>query len=179
MFALVSQAPGCCLSGSADLDIEKYYPRNGPLSAVAGTVLAVELGNWNYAFDSLSTSSREQVGSPTRLMIAVLLLKDPHLGITARDLVTEAIRHRILVSRDDRAGIFTEMWERLTYYGNDAEGLPYGSDIPVYLHLEVVATPGDETSHTATDAGTEWRVDLVTSLIQLYGPLPEEDGAGL
>lgn len=130
------------------------------MSAVLGLVYSVETGNWDYAFESLNASSQEHAESPLRLWVAVDLLnrKDPDFGIPIREIIVEAIRRRRLEFQDDERDVAKV---NLLYIGRDQDGVLSSIKIPVYVERESVS---------AADPGTkEWRVDIVSSLTQLYG----------
>ena len=135
------------------------------IAASADAQQTVEVGNWEYAFESLNSSSRERIESAFRLRWGVTLSDDPDFGIPARELLVESIRYRKLVAQDDAAGVAKVL---LTYIGPDATGSEVVSQIPVFLDREPVPAADPDQPERR-----EWFVDLVGSLQQLFGQRSE------
>jgi hypothetical protein len=80
---------GCC--GVPPPPAEKFFNRTTPLETLRGFVYAVDSRQWGYAYDSLSGSSREEVGY-LKFQAAILYLDDPLEGQVALfDLISNSI----------------------------------------------------------------------------------------
>ncbi len=80
---------GCC--GVPPPPAEKFFNRTSPLETLRGFVYAVDAHQWGYAYDSLNSSSREEVGF-LKFQVAILYLNDPVEGKVALfDLISNSI----------------------------------------------------------------------------------------
>ncbi len=55
---------------------ENYFHREEPLAALKGFAYAVEADQWDYAYQSLNESTREEIG-PWKFRVAIEFLNDP------------------------------------------------------------------------------------------------------
>ena len=70
----------------------KFFSRDTCKESLRGFVYAVDVGEWDYAFESLTLGSREEIGSPLRFQIAVNYLKDPIFkDISLYKLISESV----------------------------------------------------------------------------------------
>ncbi|MBN1441445.1 MAG: hypothetical protein JXA90_02000 [Planctomycetes bacterium] len=139
-------AAGCC---SAPPAVEKYFDRRSPTSALLGLAYSVEIGNWEYAYDSLTLETRSQIKSPLDLEIYTIWAEDPDFGIAVRDVLTTAIAVRFppvpVAGRADVVAI------RVWYPDDEAPELPK-IELSVFLQIEE----------------GEWRVDLIRTFVVNY-----------
>jgi hypothetical protein len=90
VLAAVSSAGACCV---APPPAEKFFDRKSIVGAFKGFVYGIDAEQWDYALESLSASSRAEVGSTFRLRIAIRL-KDPVFREVAMyDLISDSVRH--------------------------------------------------------------------------------------
>ena len=85
----VAGLSGCC--GVPPPLAEKFFNRTSPLETLRGFVYAVDAHQWGYAYDSLASSTREEVGY-LKFQVAILYLNDPVEGQVALfDLISNSI----------------------------------------------------------------------------------------
>ena len=161
---------GCCTVPETG----KYFDRRTPMSALLGFAYAIEVGDWGWAFETLDRRSREEVGSPFRLRMAAVLEEEPEIGVSVRELITEAIRYRLPPEfppvPDPGTALIEIIYaepgcDRATD-GNGANDAATGDELPpaaprpedvrIFLGVLMVREEG------------EWRVDLVRTLQRNY-----------
>jgi len=83
---------GCCSPPAPPA--EKFFDRTTPTGTLKGFVYAVDTHQWDYAYESLSSASREEVGRIT-FQVAILYLNDPVVGeVPLYDLISSSLRKR-------------------------------------------------------------------------------------
>jgi hypothetical protein len=98
VLAVASCAAGCCV---APPPAEKFFDRKSCVGAFKGFVYGVDAEQWEYAFESLSASSRAEIGSTFRLRVAVKHLRDPVFrDVSMYDLISDSVRHYGLPRED-------------------------------------------------------------------------------
>lgn len=137
---------GCFCSPPA---VDKYFDRRTPTSALLGLAYSVEIGNWDYAYQSLNLETRAQIESPLALEIYSLWAEDPDFGINVRDLITEAIAVRF--PPEAYGGRVDVVVIRIWYPDEETPELPK-VELSVFLQIEE----------------GEWRVDLLRTLAHTY-----------
>ena len=130
----------------------KFFSRSTCKEALRGFVYAVDVGEWDYAFESLASASREEIGSPLRFQIAVNYLKDPIFkDISLYKLISESVPNEGEECRlGDRGTII------VTPFVKDENGRITFFKVPLLFLLE------DE----------EWRLDLLGSLEAVRSTMP-------
>lgn len=69
---------------------EKYFDREAPVAALKGFVYSVETRQWEYAYNSLSSTSRNEI-SPLQFRAAILVLNDPSGQVPVWDLIVNSL----------------------------------------------------------------------------------------
>jgi len=102
---LLILAAGCHCTPPAG----KYFDRGSPFNTISGFAYAIDAGQWGFAYDCLTASSRK-LYSYTKFMIALRFnLEVPHLEVPIRDLILTADRQRYnLLTRGPRAALEVE-----------------------------------------------------------------------
>ena len=130
----------------------KFFSRETCRDSLRGFVYAVDVGEWDYAFESLTEGSREEIGSPLRFQVAVTYLKDPIFkDISLYKLISECVPNH--GEEDCKGGRGSIM---VTPYVKDEEGRITFFKVPL-LFLEENA---------------EWRLDLLGSLEAVRARMP-------
>jgi len=88
--AIVSCAGACCVTPPP---AGKFFDRKSCVGTFKGFVYGIDAEQWDYAFQSLSASSREEVGSTFRLRIAIKLRDPVFKQVTMYDLISDSVRH--------------------------------------------------------------------------------------
>ena len=134
----------------------KFFSRDNCKESLRGFVYAVDVGEWDYAFESLTLGSREEIGSPLRFQIAVNYLKDPIFkDISLYKLISESVPNHGEEQRlGDRGSII------VTPFVKDEDGRITFFKVPLLFLRE------DE----------EWRLDLLGSLEAVRSTMPSESG---
>ena len=141
---------GCC--GVPPPPAEKFFNRTSPLETLRGFVYAVDAHQWGYAYDSLTGSSREEVGF-LKFQVAVLYLDDPVEGQVALfDLISNSIYRKTPArpAGPDMAAM------TVVTHARDDRGKPVYFEAQLLFHYEE----------------GEWRFDLLRSL----DTFPRESG---
>ena len=81
---LVLALAGCCVPAPG---AEKYFDRENPLGALKGFAYAVEAEQWDYAYESLTEGTREEIGR-LKFRVAIEFLNDPIGDVSIYTLVT-------------------------------------------------------------------------------------------
>jgi hypothetical protein len=153
--ALVLGAGGCCTHVPR---VTSYFDRGDPLTAVNGFVYAVEVGDWEFAYQSITEESKKLITATKFKWALRFNVEVPEIKAGIRDLITHADRKRFRLKRSSR----------------DAEWVvPYrhpGGDI---LRLKIFIVK--ETMDQARAAGRDeeiWLIDFDATLRNLGASLP-------
>lgn len=123
----------------------KFFDRADPLSTLKGFVYAVDTYQWDYAYESLTKGTRDEV-SATKFQVAIRFLKEPKTEVPFFDLISNALEFRDdpqFAVGGDEARIL------VIFKGKNASGQTvYVFDVFVYFRIEE----------------SEWRLDLLRSL---------------
>ena len=154
----VAGLSGCC--GVPPPPAEKFFNRTSPLETLRGFVYAVDAHQWGYAYESLTSSSREEVGF-IKFQVAILYLNEPVEGKVALfDLISNCIYRRTPAVP---AGPDTAEMTVVTHARDERGAIAY-FEVKLLFHLEE----------------EEWRFDLVGSINRfpresgLSGAIPSE-----
>ena len=137
-----------------------YFNRAHPFQTVSGFVYAVRAGQWDFAYNSLSRATREDL-SATKFYLAVQLISDPTTGVPIYDTIVEAQRDRsqLMPGRDaGHCSIFL-YHSGTTPPSGDADAA-VATEIRE-LELDLTLEP-DETS-----GRPEWKIDLARTVSRL------------
>lgn len=122
----------------------KFFDRADPVSTLKGFVYAVDTYQWDYAYESLTRGTRDEVGA-TKFQVVIRFLEEPSSGVPLFDLISSA-----LDLRDD---------PQLALGGDESrilvisKGRNSGGQV-VYFEVFVYFRREDD----------EWRLDLLRSL---------------
>ena len=84
-------AGGCCTTPPPP---DKFFDRTTATETLKGFVYSVDIGNWDYAYASLTQASRREMSS-LKFRIVIQYLKDPVFGtVPIYDLISESVRSR-------------------------------------------------------------------------------------
>ena len=142
-------------------EAEKYFDREDPLSALKGFAYAVEAKQWDYAYESLTASTREEIGD-LRFRAAISFMNDPIGGVSIRQLITSVIRWAPLSETRNRALV------RIVSKGRKGDGRLVVRALDVELlredgewRLDLVATAESLARHAAAGRTFRHASDLV------------------
>lgn len=134
---LVLALAGCCVPAPG---AEKYFDRENPLGALKGFAYAVEAEQWDYAYQSLTEGTREEIGR-LKFRVAIKFLNDPIGDVSIYTLLTNVFRWAPLWANRHHARV------RIVSSGTRPDGRL------VVRALDVVLTLEDG----------EWRLDLLAT----------------
>ena len=153
LFGLALATSGCCITPAP---AEKFFDRTSPVEALRGFVYAVDVQQWEYAHESLSAESREEI-SVFRLEWAVRLAEinfydaasgeEKALEVSLYELISNSLervkRHepRYRAERDGTMSMLVRTKAR-------DDDMPIAFDVRIYFVRE----------------DDDWRVDLLKSL---------------
>ena len=135
---LVLALAGCCVPAPG---AEKYFDRENPLGALKGFAYAVEAEQWDYAYQSLTEGTREEIGH-WKFRVAMEFLNDPIGDVSIYTLVTNVFAWGAPLSTDHHHARV-----RIVSRGTQPDGRL------VVRALDVVLTLEDG----------EWRLDLLAT----------------
>ena len=143
---------GCCVPAPR---AEKYFDRENPLGALKGFAYAVEAEQWDYAYQSLTEGTREEIGH-LKFRVAIAFLNDPIGDVSIYTLVTNVFAWAPLWENRDHARV------QIISRGRQ----PDGRLVVRALNVELSFEDG------------EWRLDLLATAEGLArfhptGPVPE------
>jgi hypothetical protein len=143
--SLALAASACCVTPPP---ADQFFDRSeNPLETLRGFVYAVVTRQWDYAYGSLTHSSREKIGSQLRFEIAIKYLDDPVLKVPIFDLISSSVRHHGGWQTDgDRDG--AHGWMRVLPRVRDEKGTLTFREIDLAFLKEE----------------GEWRLDLIGSI---------------
>ena len=134
---------GCCTPAPL---AEKYFDREDPLGAIKGFAYAVEAKQWDYAYESLTESTREEIGH-LKFRAAIGFLNDPIGDVSIHELITNVFAWAPVSQGRNQALV------RIVSRGQQADGGLLVRALDIELSYE------DE----------EWRMDLLATAERLAG----------
>src|SRR5512137_311180 len=88
---------GCCATVPL---AERYFDRQAPFDTVNGFAYAVETGQYDFAYDSMTEGSQEKI-TRTKFKIGLMInYEAPEVKIPVRDLIAGARRERYRCHED-------------------------------------------------------------------------------
>ena len=128
---------GCCVPAPR---AEKYFDREDPLGALKGFAYAVEAEQWDYAYESLTEGTREEIGH-LKFRVAIEFLNDPIGHVSIYTLVTNVFAWAPLSEDSHHARV------RIVSRGTQPDGRLVVRALDVVLsfedgewHLDLLAT---------------------------------------
>jgi hypothetical protein len=128
---------GCCTPAPL---AEKYFDRDHPLGALKGFAYAIEAEQWDYAYESLTATTREEIGH-LKFRVAIEFLNDPIGDVSIHELITNVFAWAPLAESRDHALI------RIVSRGRQPDGRLLVRALDVELAYEE----------------EEWRLDLLAT----------------
>jgi hypothetical protein len=143
---------GCC--GVPPPPAEKFFDRTSPEATLKGFVYAVDAHQWGYAYESLSKSTRDEIGA-VKFQVAIRYLREPETDVPLFDLISNALELR----RPEGSTSEVERVLVVISKGHDSGGTLVFVKVRIYFGLE----------------DGEWRLDLMRSLGREPGAGPPPD----
>jgi hypothetical protein len=114
----------------------------------------MEIGDWDFAFESIDARSREAIGGPFMLYLGTELESVPDTQISIRHAIVEAVRYRRGVESSPRGGRSIEI------FYVPAEPTPEGDFLPE-VAVTVFLARDEDRGGNGDENDAPWRLDLL------------------